>query len=101
MRMILFFDLPAVSKTDHREYAHFVKLIKEDGFVMLQESVYTKLAMNASIVDSTMRDLKQKLPKDGIISVLSITENEFASIQQLLGEVKTDVIITEDKVVKL
>lgn len=101
MRVILFFDLPAVTKTDHREYSRFVKLIKENGFVMLQESVYTKLAMNESIVDSTMRVLKEKLPKDGLISVLSVTEKQFSSIEHILGEVNTDVIINMEDVIKL
>ena len=29
MRTILFFDLPSVTKTDHREYAKFTKFIKK------------------------------------------------------------------------
>lgn len=101
MRMMVFFDLPAVTKTDHREYSKFLKLIKANGFVMMQESVYTKLCMNETIVDSTMRTIGLDLPKDGMVSELSITEKQFSSIQYMLGDVKTDVIINEDKVVKL
>ena len=101
MRIILFFDLPSVSKTDHREYAKFVKKIKNEGFVMFQESVYTKLCINESVVDSTLKEIKRNLPKDGIVSVLSITEKQFASIQNVLGEINTDVVITDERVLKL
>ncbi len=101
MRTLLFFDLPSVTKTDHREYSKFLKFIKSKGFVMMQESVYTKLSLNETIVDSTIKEIKDKLPKDGVISVLTITEKQFTSIKHLLGEINMDVIISDDKVVKL
>ena len=101
MRMILFFDLPSVTKSDHREYTRFIKKIKSFGFVMLQESVYTKLALNETVVSSTMKDLNYNLPKDGIVSVLTITEKQFCSIEHLIGEIDTDVIMDDNKVVKL
>lgn len=101
MRILLFFDLPAVTKTDHREYTKFMKNIEKKGFFMLQESVYTKLALNQSVVDSTMREVKAKLPKDGLISVLTITEQQFSSIEHILGEIETDQIISQDKFIKL
>lgn len=101
MRSLLFFDLPAVTKTDHRQYSKFVKHIKKQGFVMLQESVYTKLSINESVVDATIKELKEHLPKDGVISVLTITEKQFAAIEHILGEVDTDVVVNDEKVVKL
>ena len=101
MRMILFFDLPSVTNKDTREYTRFVKAIKKMGFVMLQESVYTKLALNPSVVSSCMIELKKILPQEGIISVLNITENQFSSIEHLIGEISTDVIISEEKVINL
>ena len=101
MRTILFFDLPSVTKKDHREYAKFIKLLKSKGFAMLQESVYTKLSINESVVDSTIRDIKKGLPPDGTISCLTVTEKQFAAIEVLLGEMTTDVLISEEKTVVL
>lgn len=101
MRTILFFDLPAVTKKDHREYTKFIKLLKKKGFAMLQESVYTKLSINETAVDSTMNELKKALPPDGCISCLTVTEKQFASIDILLGNLDTDVVMTEDKLVVL
>ena len=101
MRVILFFDLPSVTKKDIREYNSFVKHLKKLGFVRMQESVFTKLALNPSIVNSCMLELKKKLPPDGIISVLTITEKQFTSMEHLIGSIETDVIMSEDKVVRL
>ena len=80
MRTMLFFDLPMVSKSELREYRHFIKFIKSKGFIMMQESVYTKLSLNESVVESTLKEIRAKLPKDGIVSVLTITEKQFSSI---------------------
>lgn len=101
MRTILFFDLPAVTKTDHREYTHFVKSIRKCGFDMMQESVYTKLSINPAVAEKTIAEVKKMLPRDGMVSVLTLTEKEFSSIEHLLGEMKTDLIVNEEKVIKL
>lgn len=101
MRMILFFDLPSTTNKDVREYTRFVKYIQKNGFVRMQESVFTKLALNQSIVNSIMTDINKHLPPEGVISVLTITENQFMSIDHLIGEISTDVVVTEEKVVKL
>lgn len=101
MRIILFFDLPSVTKKDIREYSLFVKNLKKLGFVRMQESVFTKLALNPSIVNATMKDIKKKLPPEGIVSVLTVTENQFTSMEHLIGEISTDVIMSEEKVIRL
>lgn len=101
MRTILFFDLPAITKSDHRQYRKFVKFIKKLGFVMYQESVYTKISLSESAVESALKEVKSNLPKDGKISALTITEKQFASITQLLGKSSTDVVISDEKMIKL
>ncbi len=101
MRIILFFDLPSVTKKDHREYTKFIKHIKEEGFSMFQESVYTKLCLNETVVEATMKNIKTHLPNEGMVSCLTLTEKQFSSIQTILGEFESDVIINDEKVVKL
>lgn len=101
MRMILFFDLPSTTKKDIREYTKFVKLLKKAGFVRMQESVFSKLALNQSVVNSSMIELRKNLPPEGIISVLTITENQFSSMEHILGEIDSDVVTSESKVIRL
>lgn len=46
MRLILFFDLPVVSKEDRRIYATFRKYLIKNGYIMMQYSVYCKIFAN-------------------------------------------------------
>ena len=99
MRLILFFDLPNVTKKEAKEYRKFLKGIKRLGFYMLQESVYVKMAIDnqsASFVTNRIYDV---LPPNGNVFVLTITEKQFASMNILLGNFKTDVISTSERVV--
>lgn len=101
MRMILFFDLPMTTSTDARNYRKFVKFIKTEGFLMLQKSVYIKLAINQANVETTKNNIKSKIPKEGHIALLVITEKQFSSIHYLLGNFETDIINNEDRIVEI
>ena len=46
MRTIVFFDLPNIYHKDKRNYQLFHKFLINEGYIMLQESVYSKLALN-------------------------------------------------------
>ena len=43
MRLIVFFDLPVVTKKDRKIYAQFRKFLIKDGYDMLQFSVYSRI----------------------------------------------------------
>ena len=47
MRTIVFFDLPNIYAKDRRNYNLFRKFLLNEGFLMLQESVYSKLILNS------------------------------------------------------
>lgn len=46
MRVIVFFDLPVFTKADIRQYNKFRKFLIGQGFVKMQKSVYSKIAIN-------------------------------------------------------
>lgn len=101
MRIVLFFDLPSTTKSELKTYRKFVKILRENGFMMYQESVYTKLCLNSNVSDSTINLLKANLPKDGFVSCLVLSEKQFSSIINLIGEFKTDVITNDEGIVVL
>ena len=49
MRVLVFFDLPVITGENKRAYRKFRKYLLKNGFLMLQESVYCKLALNIVI----------------------------------------------------
>ena len=101
MRMIIFFDLPTLTSKHLKSYRMFLKNIKKNGFFMLQESVYVKMALNQQVVDSTMVKIKEFVPDEGSILVLTVTEKQFSSVEILLGNIENDVITSDERVVEL
>lgn len=101
MRLILFFDLPVEKKEQQKAYRTFVKNIKKNGFYMLQKSVYVKMGIDVQSIESTVTKIKGFCPKEGDISVLSITEKQFASIEFILGSNTTDVINSDERVIEI
>lgn len=101
MRMILFFDLPSVTDSDKSSYRHFVKLIKELGFFMFQESVYVKLTMSSAASKSIEKELRSNTPKAGMISILVVTEKQFQSMVTLIGKRNTTVIDSDERLIEL
>lgn len=101
MRLILFFDLPVEKETQKRAYRQFIKLLKKNGFYMLQKSIYVKMGIDAQAIDLTINKIKKDVPKDGSIMVLSITEKQFSNIEIILGDFDTDVVNTDERLIEL
>lgn len=62
MRLMVFFDLPVASKEDRAIYARFRKFLIEDGYDMLQFSVYCRIVNGEDAVDKHLNRLKKALP---------------------------------------
>lgn len=52
MRVIVMFDLPVRTSENLREYNRFRKFLIKSGFLMMQESVYCKLALNTTVAEA-------------------------------------------------
>ena len=88
MRLLLFFDLPVLTAKQRRAYGKFRKVLIDSGYIMKQESVYSKLAINRHSVELELNKLKLNKPKEGLVQVLVVTEKQFASIVTLVGDNK-------------
>ena len=91
MRLLIFFDLPTDTAKDRKRYREFRKLLINEGFIMMQESVYSKLTLNNSIANSTKDKIYKNKPPKGIIQMLTITEKQFSSIEYVIGEKTTNI----------
>lgn len=101
MRVLVFFDLPMLSSEDRKAYTRFRKFLINDGYMMLQESVYCKLAMNQNAANALILRLKQNKPSAGIVQALVITEKQFANIELIIGDKSNDIIDTSERMVVL
>lgn len=101
MRMIIFFDLPTETAEDRRAYRQFRNGLIKNGFIMMQESVYCKLLLNAS-AEQTAREAVRKLrPPSGIVQMMTVTEKQFSKIEYLTGQFHSDIISTDERTVIL
>lgn len=101
MRIIVLFDLPTVDNGDLKEYRKFRKLLLNKGFIMMQESVYTRIALNKTMVDNVLNFLRKNAPPKGIVQIITITEKQFQRMEFITGEYKTDMIDNDERVIIL
>lgn len=101
MRILLFFDLPTDTAKDRKIYSKFRKLLINEGFIMMQESVYTKLALNNSVVNSVKDKINKNKPPKGIVQLLTITEKQFNSIEYIVGKKDIDVMDNTERMIIL
>lgn len=101
MRIIVMFDLPVVSISDRREYNKFRKYLIKNGFFMMQESVYCKLAQNSTAADLIIDNIRKNKPLSGLVQALKITEKQFSKIDYIVGEKKSDILDSDERIVIL
>lgn len=101
MRMIVFFDLPTETNEDKRAYRIFRKALIKNGFIMMQESVYTKLLTTPTVESSVKNLINRSKPSKGIVQTLIVTEKQFSKMEFIVGEYHSDIIDSEERVIVL
>lgn len=101
MRIMLFFDLPTETPQQRREYTRFRKHLLKSGFLMLQESVYCKIALNQAAVNAAYTALQKNKPSKGLVQMLVITEKQFSKMEFILGSGQGDILNTDERFVEL
>ncbi len=101
MRLIVFFDLPTTSSANMKEYRKFRSGLIKLGFLMLQESVYVRIALNASVEKAMIERVKKIKPPKGLVQILSVTEKQFVSMETIVGELKSETLSTDERQVIL
>lgn len=99
MRMMVFFDLPTDTAADRRNYRKFRNGLIKNGFIMMQESVYCKLILNTTAEIYVREAVKKIRPPKGLVQILTITEKQFSKIEFLIGEYKSDVISSDERMI--
>lgn len=101
MRVIVMFDLPTDTSMDRRHYRWFRKFLIDEGFIMMQESVYTKICLNMHSVNKVELNIQKNRPPKGIVQVMNVTEKQFASMKLVVGEADTINIQSDERMIIL
>jgi len=86
MRLFVFFDLPTNTKKQRKEANKFRNMLIKEAFMMLQYSVYVRVCRGQEMVNKYISKLEEKLPSNGNIRVLQITDKQYERIKILVGE---------------
>lgn len=101
MRVIVLFDLPVTTTIQRREYTRFRKFLLKNGFVMQQESVYSKLALNTTVAQRIAENVRKNKPNEGLVQMLTITEKQYSRMEILVGEAEYEVLQSDERMVIL
>lgn len=89
MWIIAMFDLPTETKVQRHNAQQFRKLLMQDGFHMLQFSVYARPCPspeNAAVHDTRVTAW---IPEEGQVRLLIVTDQQFARMKVFHGKSST------------
>lgn len=101
MRAIVMFDLPTETAEHRRNYGKFRRELIKSGFVMLQESVYTRILLTPSMQQTVINTVRKIKPPEGLVQILIVTEKQFSRMEYIVGESTSDVIDNDERLVIL
>lgn len=99
MRVIVMFDLPVVTERERKIATKFRKFLLDDGYIMMQYSVYSRICKNNDDLNKHINRLKINTPKNGNIRLLQVTENQynnmimFSGIKEIEEEISIDNLL--------
>ncbi len=84
--LFIFFDLPVGTKAQRRTATRFRNFLKDDGYMMLQYSVYARVCRGDDGAMKHVVRVTRNLPGEGSVRALQVTDRQYARMRLLLGE---------------
>lgn len=85
MWLLALFDLPTETPEQRRAYARFRKDLLEDGFTMLQYSVYQRHCASPENGEAHMARMGRRVPAEGEVSFILVTERQYERMRTYWG----------------
>jgi CRISPR-associated protein Cas2 len=86
MWLFVMFDLPVDTPKAQKQANRFRKDLLDDGFTMMQYSVYIRHCASEENAEVHIKRIKGLLPPDGHVRMLLITDKQFARMQVFWGK---------------
>lgn len=86
MWLMVFFDLPVGSKAERRHATRFRNFLKDDGYLMLQWSVYARICRAEDGIEKHLTRVVKNLPPKGSVRTLQVTDKQYGRMKLLVGE---------------
>ena len=85
MRALVLFDLPTDTKLNRGNATRFRNYLLNDGFTMLQYSIYSRLCPDRDNANTHLERVKKHAPHEGSIRMLMLTEKQFTNMEVISG----------------
>jgi CRISPR-associated protein Cas2 len=86
MWVIAMFDLPVDTPAARKAYTRFRKNLLDDGFTMMQFSVYSRYCASIENAEVHIARMGDRLPSVGEVRFLTITDRQFSRIRVFWGK---------------
>ena len=86
MWVMALFDLPVVSKAERKRATGFRNFLLDQGFEMVQFSVYARFAPGRERAEAITRKIGSVVPQDGKVDVLFFTDKQYEQIVSFRGK---------------
>lgn len=81
MWLFVYFDLPTKTKKERKAYAAFRKALIQDGFVMMQYSIYARHCSSRENLLVHKSRITALIPPHGHIILFQITDKQFGMME--------------------
>lgn len=92
MWLFALFDLPVETRQDRENYIAFRKALLNDGFFMVQYSVYARFCESEATAKHHRSKIRNLLPPDGEVRLLAVTDRQFSNMEVFFAKrrIKTE-----------
>jgi CRISPR-associated protein Cas2 len=75
--LIVAFDLPVMSKEQRKHAADFRNFLIDDGYQMIQYSVYARACVTFARQETHLSRVKQNIPEEGSVRAVFVTRAQW------------------------
>ena len=86
MWIYVFFDLPTNTKSQRHAAARFRKDLIQDGFTMMQYSVYIRHCVSKESLEVHLKRVNAAVPPEGLVTALQVTDKQFGNMRNFVGK---------------
>lgn len=101
MWVMAVFDLPTQTKIERKRYSEFRKTLLQQGFQMMQYSVYVRHVPTQHQAESLVKRIGPLTPQNGVCAFIFITDKQYGMTKNFYGAhlTPTDLIQKEEQFV--
>jgi CRISPR-associated protein Cas2 len=86
MWIFVLFDLPVKTKDERRNANLFRKFLIQDGYIMIQLSVYARICNGRDRLEKHFKRLEKNIPSKGSIRYFEITDSQYGRMKTIIGK---------------